>query len=138
MRWLALFLALAGCGGIDGQKFRPTMGGDGEAYIDQVNAATGTMHLDGTYVSAGTLYLAYPDLCITPNSSFVFHGPVPFGMTYDAAIDRIVYVYGVGSPDLAAWYDREYRGLGAVVGSNKYRTFTGAEIVSRFGIGRHC
>lgn len=129
---LCLWISACAIGGVEGNRFLSSDGGDIQRHLGHVREARGPMVLDGRYVSAGTLYLTHPNVCVTPDSQFTFHAPVFYHGDWDAGFDALVAEFAKASPSLAAWYRQRYRSL-RLTGVAVFETFTGAEMARRFG-----
>jgi hypothetical protein len=123
--WLGVYAAFA----------TPTpsnRGGAVQEYLDYLKGARPNMRLDGEYHSAATMFLAIEGACVTPNSTFYFHGPSARMEGLGLPLDEFERVsrqmadqYAKAGPKLADWFMEvgRYR-----IGPNFYRV-TGVTLI---------
>lgn len=93
-----------------------------ELYEFQSRNVSVVVPSDGICMSACTLYLGLPDTCVSPNSTFKFHGPVGAGDKKEVTIRIIASKY---PPKLRRWYydSGAYKSV-------SYKTLSGQELIS--------
>ena len=128
----ALLCAMLAATAATAETIRYDLGGEVEARIAQIQRwrATGTpVRIEGTCISACTLYLGLPNACVTPGAQLGFHGPrtrllgIPLPRAEFERQTQIMAAYYPGA--IRAWFMSEARMV-----TESYYVLSGSQAVA--------